>query len=54
MPRLLVLALPALLGLAAPAAAQSPAPPPDLADYIKRPEPDFAWKLKDKAETDAG
>lgn len=54
MPRLLVLALPALLGLAAPAAAQSPTPPPDLADYIKRPEPDFAWKKADNHTTDAG
>ena len=51
------LALAALTGGLSPRlAAQStaPAPPSDLADYIKRPEPDFAWKLVDKSATDAG
>jgi len=36
-----------------PAAAQGPAPPADLADYVNRPEPDFAWKLVGTAESDA-
>lgn len=34
--------------------SQTPAPPPDLAAYIKKPEPDFAWKLVDTTESDAG
>jgi PhoPQ-activated pathogenicity-related protein len=49
---LAVAALPA--GLHPRLAAQSPAPPSDLADYIKRAEPDYAWKLKDTTATDTG
>ncbi len=40
--------------LAAPAFAQSPDIPPDLENYVKKAEPDFAWKLEKKEETDAG
>jgi len=34
--------------------APTPAPPTDLADYIKRPEPDYAWKKVGVAETPQG
>ena len=40
--------------LAVPAIAQSPDIPPDLENYVKKPEPDFAWKLKQNEQTDAG
>ncbi len=49
--RFLSLALVACL--AAPAFAQSDIPP-ELNDYIKRAEPDYAWSFKSKDETDAG
>ena len=41
-----LLALPALLGLGLGSARA------DLLDYVKKPEPKFAWKLKDKTVTD--
>ena len=40
--------------LAAVAAAQAPAPPTDLADYVRRPDPAFAWQLVSKTDTPAG
>lgn len=43
-----------LLLLVAPAAAQSPAPPPDLAAYVTKADPSFEWSLKDKVEAGAG
>ena len=49
--RFLSLALVACL--AAPAFAQSDIPP-ELDNYIKRAEPDYAWSFKSKDETDAG
>ena len=54
-----VLAAAATAGLrpplaAQPPAAQAPAPPGYLADYVKRPEPDFAWTLEHNTTTDAG
>lgn len=55
MPKRLFAALVAVAltaGLRPPLAAQ--APPSDLADYIKKVEPDYAWKLLDKTEAAAG
>ncbi len=34
--------------------AQAPAPPPYLADYVKKPDPSFAWKLTKSDTTPAG
>lgn len=48
---------PALVGLllTLPAfAQQAPTAPDELAKYVAKPEPAYAWKLKDKAESDAG
>lgn len=50
MSRFLSLALVAVV--ASTSAAQSPAIPPDLENYVKRAEPDYAWKLVDKSEAD--
>ena len=36
------------------ARADSPAPPPDLTDYVTRPDPSFAWSLRGKIETATG
>jgi PhoPQ-activated pathogenicity-related protein len=47
-----LIALLAVVGLLPAAVGQAPAVPSDLTDYVARPEPDFAWKLVDKAESD--
>jgi len=39
---------------AAPAAAQSPAVPPDLVNYVTKADPSFAWKLVANDDTLAG
>jgi PhoPQ-activated pathogenicity-related protein len=54
MPTRLFAAVLLLGGLTAPAPGQSPAPPSALKDYVARPEPDFAWTLKDTTATDVG
>ena len=42
-----------LLAIVPFAPAQTPIPP-ELGAYIAKPEPDYAWKLNDTAQTDAG
>ncbi|MGL4420982.1 MAG: PhoPQ-activated pathogenicity-related family protein [Gemmataceae bacterium] len=36
------------------ALAQAPTPGKDFAEFLKKPEPDYSWSLKDKTATDAG
>jgi PhoPQ-activated pathogenicity-related protein len=36
------------------AAEAVPPPPPELTDYVKKPDDSFSWKLADKKEGDAG
>jgi len=49
-----LLALVAAVAFAGSAAAQAPAPPPFLRDYVAKPDPSFAWKLETNDTTDAG
>jgi PhoPQ-activated pathogenicity-related protein len=39
---------------AGPTRADSPPPPPDLTDYVKKADPSFAWRLNGKADADGG
>jgi PhoPQ-activated pathogenicity-related protein len=50
--RFLSLALVAVVASAT--LAQSPAIPPDLENYVKKPEPDYKWTFQKKDESDAG
>jgi PhoPQ-activated pathogenicity-related protein len=34
--------------------AESPAPPSDLVDYVRKQDASFAWKMKNKTETNSG
>jgi PhoPQ-activated pathogenicity-related protein len=36
------------------AVAAAPAPPTDLADYVRKPDPSFAWEFVSKTDTPAG
>jgi PhoPQ-activated pathogenicity-related protein len=42
------------VALAGPARADSPPPPSDLTDYVKKADPSFAWKLNGKTDAETG
>ncbi len=48
------LALAAVVALSGPVAAQAPAPPPDLTNYVTKADPSYTWKLVSNDDTLAG